>query len=320
MLALPASSGDLAADRRLTWAEALAAEGDPAAAADLMEQTLATLPHWAAGWVRLGAFHEAAGNREAAAMAYDKAVLADPSDRLGASLRRDLLRPVPLGDTMPAAFVTTLFDTYAPGFEAALRGALDYRGPELIAEALRAVAPAGLGRVLDLGCGTGLLGPLLRPRCNWLEGCDLSSEMLRRAEAKGVYDRLEQADIKALAPVEAEWDTLAAADVVMYLGALEGMVGWASAALRPGGRLCFTAEADPDEDGSGPGYRLGPARRFRHGRGYLHGLLRQAGFGAARITPAVVRRDRGEPVHAFVVTASRESTRPETSDEDRALA
>ena len=50
------------------------------------------------------------------------------------------------------------------------------------------------GRVLDLGCGTGLAGEALRRRAAWLEGVDLSSGMIDQARRKGLYDRLEVAE------------------------------------------------------------------------------------------------------------------------------
>jgi len=47
------SSGDVIADRRADYARMLAESGDPAAAAELMEQALELAPAWAAGWLRL---------------------------------------------------------------------------------------------------------------------------------------------------------------------------------------------------------------------------------------------------------------------------
>ena len=40
------------------------------------------------------------------------------------------------------------------------------------------------------------MGERLRPFCDRLEGFDISAEMLRKARAKGVYDRLEKADLQ----------------------------------------------------------------------------------------------------------------------------
>ena len=47
-------------------------------------------------------------------------------------------------------------------------------------------------RAADLGCGTGLMGPLLRSHVACLEGADLSAAMVERAREKGCYDRRVQ--------------------------------------------------------------------------------------------------------------------------------
>src|SRR5205085_12314060 len=58
----------------------------------------------------------------------------------------------------PADYLMSLFGEYAPKFESHLVEVLKYRAPEQLLEACKA---AGLGQgveMLDLGCGTGLVG------------------------------------------------------------------------------------------------------------------------------------------------------------------
>lgn len=286
------SSGDLIADRRADYAEAMLPQ-DPAAASDLYAQALELVPGWAAGWFRLGEIRAEAG-LDGADRAFEAAMAADPSDRLGASLRLDLLRDRSLADVMPSAFVELLFDQYAAEFDTALVDRLDYRAPQLLAAAL--TGPQG--RVLDLGCGTGLMGQELRAGSDWLEGWDISAEMLREAEGKALYDRLDKRDLSALAPEDAAWDLVTAADVFAYLGSLEQIVGWVAMALRPEGRFAFTVEShDGDE-----AYVLRESRRYAHSERHLAALLDLAGF-EARIGRAVLRQDRGAPIWGLVVHA-----------------
>src|SRR5437764_10523850 len=80
------SSGDLRADRRFLYAEDSAAEGDHAAAAELLEQCLEIAPDWAAAWFALGGARERLGHGDAAKHAYARARACDPEDVLGASL------------------------------------------------------------------------------------------------------------------------------------------------------------------------------------------------------------------------------------------
>ncbi len=305
------SSGDMRADRRLAFAEGLLASGEAAAAADLMADTLPLMPDWAAGWLRLGEMAEAAGREGVAIDAYHRASELDPAGALGAGLRRDLLRKVPVVERMPSAYVEGLFDDYAHRFEASLVGKLGYCGPELLARTL----PDQLGRVLDLGCGTGLMGAAIRGRAAHLEGWDISAAMLRQAQAKKVYDHLGKEDLNALRITERRWDTILAADVLIYVGALERLVGWVAGSLAPGGLFAFTVEAL-----AGEGFALGTARRYAHSESYVRDLLAQAGFATLAITRSTLRTDRGQPVEALVVSAGGLGARLGRTGEETELA
>jgi SAM-dependent methyltransferase len=66
---------------------------------------------------------------------------------------------------------------------------------------------ASAGRVLDLACGTGRIGAWLRARgVQRLDGLDFTPEMLARAEAKRIYDRLIQADMLTTGLPSAAYD------------------------------------------------------------------------------------------------------------------
>lgn len=303
------TSGDLIADRRAAYAEALLAD-DPAAAADLYAQALELAPGWVAGWFRRGEILRA-HQLEGAAACFAQVLTLDPSDRLGAALMRDTLRERSLADRMPSAFVETLFDQYAAGFDTALVDRLDYRAPQLLRQGLT----GSYARALDLGCGTGLMGAELRASVGWLEGWDISNEMLREARGKGLYDALAKQDLSALSPAKGDWDLITAADVFAYLGALDRIVGWVAGALRPGGRFAFSVE-----EHTGPeAYVLRDSRRYAHSAPALSQLLETAGFDA-RFTRAELRRDRGAPIMGLVVQADRRSLVTDRRERDEGLA
>ncbi|WP_204319811.1 class I SAM-dependent DNA methyltransferase, partial [Klebsiella pneumoniae] len=74
-------------------------------------------------------------------------------------------------DRASDAYVANLFDAFAATFDHKL-ARLDYRAPELVAEAVAASQEAGTTglAILDAGCGTGLCGPSLRPFADRLIG------------------------------------------------------------------------------------------------------------------------------------------------------
>ncbi|GAB4262067.1 MAG: methyltransferase domain-containing protein [Pararhodobacter sp.] len=301
------SSGDLIVDRRFCFAEALAEAGDLEAAIDVLNSAMSLTPEWAAGWFRLGEWREAAGDQPGAIAAWEKALLADPDDVLGAGLKRDLARAVPVNETMPIAFIEALFDQYAEEFEKSLLEKLDYRAPDLLVAAL---SGQRFARVMDLGCGTGLAGALLRPMSDWLEGIDISSQMLARAAAKGVYDRLTRADLSTLEIGAERYDLIVAADVFVYVGALERILGWCAGVLTETGTLAFTVEASDEP------LILRESRRFAHSRAYLEGVLNDAGFSQVSIRKTDLRKDRGEMLAGYCVLARGLRARTRQDDDE----
>ncbi|MDO8607224.1 MAG: methyltransferase domain-containing protein [Phaeospirillum sp.] len=103
----------------------------------------------------------------------------------------------------------------------------------------RSLGPAGDMTVIDIPCGTGQAGTLLRPWAAWLIGSDLSPDMLACAEATGSYDQLICGDLFDILPG-------LSANMVVCLGSLyyfqdlDPVVAAAVAALQPGGYFAFT--------------------------------------------------------------------------------
>ena len=204
------------------------------------------------------------------------------------------------------AYVEQSFDEFAASFDTKL-ATLGYRAPALVAEALAATLPAPARQldIADLGCGTGLCGPLIAPWARRLSGCDLSAAMLELAQRRAVYDQLDKAELLAYLEAHRDaFDVVVSADTLCYFGALDGVAGAARGALRPGGQLVFTVEALPEDDGAS--HRLLPHGRYAHARPYLRSVLDGAGFVRQRIVADVLRSEGGLPVHGWLVSASRE--------------
>lgn len=108
-----------------------------------------------------------------------------------------------------------------------------------IAKALR---DRPLGKLVDIGTGTGRMIELLGPKADHALGIDRSSEMLRLARVKlehaGIGDAsLRQADMYSLPLPDGSADSAVIHQVLHYAQAPAAAVAEAARVLRPGGRL-----------------------------------------------------------------------------------
>lgn len=206
-------------------------------------------------------------------------------------------------------YVRTTFDGFAEEFDACLAG-LDYSGPQLVTTALERHLGKPLRRtlhVVDLGCGTGLCGGLLRSYAERLVGVDLSPGMLEKAAQRSLYDELVEAELtEFLAAREDDFDLLVAADTLIYLGLLEPVFVAARKALRNGGSFVFTVEKLLGHADS-ISHQLNRFGRYTHAEHGLRLGLGRSGFDLCHITEEVVRKEGDVPVIGLVVTAQKPS-------------
>ncbi|HTV86855.1 MAG TPA: tetratricopeptide repeat protein [Dyella sp.] len=203
------------------------------------------------------------------------------------------------------AYVRDTFDGFAESFDEQLLKNLGYRAPQVLADALAQVLPQPSGSldVLDAGCGTGLCAPLMRPHARSLSGVDLSGGMVEKARQRGGYDMLDVAELTAfLAARPHAYDLVISADTLVYFGRLQDVLAAAHDALRPGGWLAFTLEANAGEEDR---IELSPSGRYQHTRAYVERVVAAAGLQNARIASDTLRREGGQPVHGWVVLAQR---------------
>ena len=300
------SSGDLVADRRFEFARDLQLKGDLVAAADLLEQAIELAPKFASAWFTLGEIRERLGQREPAIAAFRRAREADPDDRHGASVRLMRLGAENLSE-MPKGYVQALFDQYAPRFEAALLGDLNYRAPQLLFKAVLAAClaekkPAFFRRAIDLGCGTGLAASTFAREVDHFIGIDLSPKMIDQARATGFYETLEVDDmVQALRrKPDASAELILAADAMVYVSDLVPVLGEVKRVLTVGGLVAFTLETHGSE-----GVVIGEGLRYAHGAEYVRKAVSGAGLKLLSLEEASPRTEDDQPVRGLVVVASR---------------
>ena len=192
----------------------------------------------------------------------------------------------------PAAYVQKLFDQYADHFDEHLQDVLHYRTPDLLLAALQKAGISIGGDCVDLGCGTGLCGMLLRPLVRRLSGVDLSPKMLEKAAQRGIYHQLACLELSEyLSRHDAEFDLAVAADVLVYIGDLAALMQAVRHALRPGGVFAFSVEEGEDAT-----YTLRASHRYAHSAAYLEQVAGDAGLSIKLLEQHVLREDQGVPV------------------------
>ncbi len=277
--------------------------GNVAAAIAAFRQALALNPQDTGTLEKLAGALYASERIDEAAAIYRRWVALEPEN----AVPRHYLAAC-TGEAIPEraedAYVEHTFDDFAKNFDTQLEQ-LNYRGPELIAAALRQHGgdPRKQFAILDGGCGTGLCGPLIAEYSAHLTGVDLSAGMLNKAATRGVYNDLIKAELTAFLQSRTHaFDVALTADTFIYFGALTDVFAATHAALRANGLFLFTVESAATAETGGLGYRLNPHGRYSHSEDYLRNELESAEFDIITIEDAIIRHENGRAVEGLVVS------------------
>lgn len=196
----------------------------------------------------------------------------------------------------PEHYVAELFDAYADNFDHDLVDNLKYDIPAVLADTIPRYTSSDALDILDLGCGTGLMGVQIRSIARSLTGIDVSANMIEKARQRQIYDELICGDAaKMLQTQDREFDLALAADVFIYLGDLAPVFRAVRAKLRDGGLFGFTVEAIDQSD-----FVLRSTLRYAHSLGYLRRIAQEHRFAVETIEPQVIRRDAGADVGGYL--------------------
>jgi predicted TPR repeat methyltransferase len=208
--------------------------------------------------------------------------------------------------TQSAAAITSVFDDYAQNFDMHLVRGLKYKVPERVAQMLLALYPNRKFNLLDLGCGTGLLGVYLGPIQGHIIGVDLSPEMIKQAARHQVYSRFYSVNVlDALRDTPAEhYEVITCLDTLVYVGDLTPVIPGALRILKPGGYFIFSCEAAQEGE---PDLVLRlPSHRYAHRDTAVQRMCREAGFTDIQVEQLPTLRLEGEtPLPGFLVTAQK---------------
>ncbi|WP_052726194.1 methyltransferase domain-containing protein [Devosia epidermidihirudinis] len=212
-------------------------------------------------------------------------------------------------DARAQSYVPDLFDAYAQTFDEHLTGPLQYRIPEIIRDTLAEIQP--IGRVLDLGCGTGLVGVALEGLASAIDGIDISSQMVRKAEERGLYRTLRSGDIVSVLNAATEfagpYEVIIAADVFVYVGPLDAVFTTVAERLGPDGKFIFSVE-----DLVIDGLTVRSSGRYAHSVSYITQMAEQHGLEIVERQPVTIRQERDQPIPGSLYLTRRAGT-----DKDR---
>ena len=148
-------------------------------------------------------------------------------------------------DPSDAGEVAARYDAWAGSYDQDLQS-WSYRAPAVVARTVLDRRPE-VAAVLDVGCGTGLVGRELRSLGfeGRLEGLDLSEASLEVARQAGGYDELRAADLQQPLPVPDDaHDAVVCVGVMTYLPDVEATWRELARVTRPDGLVVLTQRED----------------------------------------------------------------------------
>ncbi len=223
---------------------------------------------------------------------YQKCVLANPSNSMAqhllAALRGDTT------DRAPETYVSDLFDDYAAVFDKELIDELGYCVPQQIERQIKKILVGCKAKptVLDIGCGTGLVGETLRCLVEAIDGVDLSPKMIEVARKKRIYTELFEADFESFLfnrdLGKKKYNMVVSGDALVYCGKLDKVSTGVFQRLDSDGVFCFSLE-----ENSSPGYQLQRSGRYSHSSNYVNKTMKTCGF-VPWVEKSIVPRTDGE--------------------------
>ena len=130
---------------------------------------------------------------------------------------------------------------WADTYDSELLDEFGYQAPSAAVETLQKHLPSLGSVILDMGCGTGLVGELLHSLgYRHLDGLDLSPEMLEKAKARGVYRTLGEADLTETLEIEQIYDAVICVGVFSHQRSQAFDLVKLFAGLKPNGVLVAT--------------------------------------------------------------------------------
>jgi len=259
-------------------------------------------PRAAYPWSLLGRISRKRNNPGAAASHFRRCLSLDAADPFAVRLELAALGADAVPGRASDAYIRRHYAEQAVNWDKTV-ATETYHGHDLVLAALeRELRKASRPAVLDAGCGTGILGPRIRPSAGRLDGVDLSPQMIAAARRKNVYDRLEVGDVLDFMQSNAgAYGIVMAAAVLIHFGGLGPVFAAAKTALRKNGLFVFTLFKSDGDDIAASDFRC-----YLHSRAYVTAQAAQSGFRVEAIQEAVHEYRDNRPIEGLVVSLRKE--------------
>ncbi len=232
-------------------------------------------------------YHDKGENQKALAL-FTRLVKANPAHAnalyMIATINPTMLKPEMRPTTVPMTQLIEYFNNYAGSYDADMTQQ-NYRLPAVLHELLRPMLDADAAKddMLDIGCGTGLLGTQFSAEFANIIGVDVSSEMLKpayqRMDKRGirVYNQLIHQDIHNYLVQEKipQFNVISMLAVLPYIGDLQRLAPMLAKALKKGGVLALSFDSYDQPQGYGVLVKTG---YFAHSPAYVEQAMRSAGL------------------------------------------
>jgi predicted TPR repeat methyltransferase len=298
----PTGRQELSAEELTKLAKRLRRNGQIQTAYLCQRRATELIPNNSNAWSVLGELAHILGRRDQTRAAYERYLELEPDDEETKHLLI-ALRNEPPPPRAPDVVIQQLYQRFSSFYEFNVCEELYYEAPQRLFELIKVV----LGdrrelAVVDLGCGSGLAGVLLKSVAARISGVDLSPEMIELARARNIYDQLEVAEITAwLAGNKDHFDLMAACDCLIYFGDLRQVVIPAAKKLKRDGVFAFTVER-----GDQYPFRLTDTGRYTHHAQHVREVASEAKLHVARLEEAYLRMEYGAEVTGLFVVLKNE--------------
>jgi predicted TPR repeat methyltransferase len=249
------------------------------------------------------------GASEAALICFKAHLDLHPNDEEGIGLRLAALGGGPIPERASDGHLDRLYSARASNWDQKAEEKTGYFGAELVASMLaRFSNEAEKLDIIDVGCGTGLVGSLVARKAKSLIGVDASLPMLQRARAKGLYQHLEHGDLVAFMKEQTDrCDAVTCAATLIHFGDLRPAFEAVASSLRDQGLFVLTLFPNENEDdvtvNASDGWVQGGC--FKHGRNYVRRLAETSGFSVEAIETGIHEYSKDTPIIGLVVALRR---------------